>query len=135
MPRFLTTGKLKFLYLLALFQLLAGPLILLQVAAVCEFTVKEASHHGVTVAVEKAWSLEHFGVMAEMPEHHADKSRSPLPTSDPKGKLLKEKSPVLPWLAAAIRIEEMPRHVSCPEWARMWTPAWPQAPPGPPPRA
>lgn len=135
MPRFLTTGKLKLLYVLALFQLLAGPLILLQVASICEFTVKEASHHGIAVAVEKAWSGEHLEMLAEMPEHHADKTRSPHPTSDPKGKILKEKSPELPWLAATIRIAKIPRHVLCPEWARMWTPAWPQAPPGPPPRA
>lgn len=135
MPRFLTTGKLKLLYLLALFQLLAGPLILLQVTAVCQMTVKEASRHGVTMAMEKAWNGDHLDMVGEMPDHHADKSRPPAPTSDPKGKLLKDKSPVLPWMTSAFRIAEIPRHVSCPDWARIWTPAWPQAPPGPPPRA
>lgn len=134
-PRFLTTGKLKLLYLLALFQLLAGPLILLQVAAVCQMTVKEASHHGVAVAMEKAWDGDHLNVLVEMPNHHADKSRQPAPTSDPKGNLLKEKSPVLPWMTSAFRIAEIARYHPCPDWERRWTPAWPQAPPGPPPRA
>jgi hypothetical protein len=134
-PRFLTTGKLKLLYLLALFQLLAGPLILLQIAAVCQLTVKEASHHGVVVAVEKAWSGDHLDVFAEVPDHQADKSRPSAPTSDPKGKLLKDKFPVTPWMATSFRITGIARHIPCPDWERMWTPAWPQAPPGPPPRA
>jgi hypothetical protein len=51
---FLRTGKLRLLYVLALAQLVGGPLVLLQVTLFCKLTVKEVPHMKVAEAAARA---------------------------------------------------------------------------------
>jgi hypothetical protein len=130
-----TGNKLKILYLLALFQLVAGPLVLLQVTVLFKLTSRETPSRGVTVAFKKAWSSNEFQATFELPEaHRQDRFKSPLPTKDPAGKLLTMKMPVTFWHQDPLVLVITSELVPCSDWERMWTPTWPQAPPGPPPR-
>jgi hypothetical protein len=135
--RYFQGNQLKFLYLLALFQLVAGPLVLLQFTVFCKLTVPEIPRQGLVVAVEKSWQSGEFQTVLKLPEATVDAdTKSPLPGSDPPAKaLMKAKMPCIAWAgdfsALAVPASEL---VPCADWARVWTPAWPQAPPGPPPR-
>ncbi|MES2440185.1 MAG: hypothetical protein V4584_14040 [Verrucomicrobiota bacterium] len=132
---FLRTGKLRFLYLLALAQLVGGPLVLLQVTVFCKLTLHEAPRMGVAKAAAEAWSSEDFQtVLATADIPGTDGRKAPPSPDGPKVKLEKAKLPVIPWQAAEWVVTDVSRHCKIADRARVWTPAWPQAPPGPPPR-
>lgn len=135
MSGFLKGDKRKLLYLLALFQLVAGPLVLLQVTVLCKVTAREAPRQGMAAAFEKAWQSREFHATLQLAEQTGkNDSKSPLPASDPLGKLLKAKSPIIAWETVRFVMNANGQLVPCSDWARRWTPIWPQAPPGPPPR-
>ncbi len=129
---FFRCNKLRFLYLLALIQLVGGPLVLLHVTVFCKLTLNETPRMGVAAAAVKAWNAEGFqDALAKdfTPERNGRKDGEK-PKADPE----KAQQPPIPWSNPA-------RHFACDEGSRSiaeravtWTPQWPNAPPGPPPR-
>ncbi len=127
--------KLRSLYLLALFQLVAGPLVLFQVSVLSKMVVREAPSHGITKAVTLAWNSSEFqSALSETDLPDLVKSKQTTPTSDPKATLVKVKMPCIDWQDARLVWVNASTPVPRTDGARTWTPAWPQPPPGPPPR-
>lgn len=132
---FFRTGKMRWLYLLALAQLVGGPLVLLQVTVFCKLTLHEAPRLGVAKAAVNAWHSDDFqAVLAAADVARKSDSKAPAPTDKSKVKLEKSKLPVVPWMVAPVSLAASSSHCPIVDHARIWTPAWPQAPPGPPPR-
>lgn len=147
---FFRTGKFRLLYLLALVQLVGGPLVLLQVTVFCKMTLRESPQTGLAKATSRAWNSQEFqsALIAADPSparasDQADLASDPIqkapgkksPTGDPlKSGLEKSKLPITPWRAAPVILAVSSSHCGIIDRTRTWTPAWPQAPPGPPPR-
>lgn len=132
---FIRTGKLRFLYWLALAQLVGGPLVLLQVTVFCKLTLHEVPRVGMAQAAVQAWQSDDFqAVLATAEATRSGETKSPLPADGQKPKLEESKLPVIPWEAAPLALSALSTHCKIADCARTWTPAWPQAPPGPPPR-
>ena len=132
---FARLGKFRFLYLLALVQLVGGPLVLLQVTVFCKMTLHEAPRVGMAKAAVRAWQADNFQtVLAAADGVRSKDSKSLPPNADPKLKLEKAKLPMIPWEPAPLVLSVLADHCKIADRARTWTPAWPQAPPGPPPR-
>lgn len=130
---FLRTGKLRFLYWLALAQLVGGPLVLLQVTVFCKLALHEAPRVGMARAAVHAWQSEDFqAVLATADSVGKGERKSSPPTRDPG--LEKAKLPIIPWEPTPLALADVSRHCKIVDRERIWTPAWPQAPPGPPPR-
>lgn len=132
---FFRTGKLRFLYWLALAQLVGGPLVLLQVTVFCKLALNEAPRVGMVRAAAGAWkSAEFQATLTATAISKAGETKTLPPTGDPKLKLEKAKLPVIPWEPAPLVCSVLSRHCKIAERTRTWTPGWPQAPPGPPPK-
>lgn len=132
---FARLGKFRFLYLLALVQLVGGPLVLLQVTVFCKMALHEAPRVGMAKAAVRAWQSDDFQtVLAAADGIRSKESKSLPPTGDPKLKLEKAKPPMISWEPATLILSQLSDHCKIADRARTWTPAWPQAPPGPPPR-
>jgi hypothetical protein len=130
---FARLGKLRFLYLLALAQLVGGPLVLLQVTVFCKVALHEAPRAGMAKAAVRAWQSDDFQtVLAETDPTGNSQRKSTPPTRDPS--LEKAKHPVVPWHTSRLILADVSILCKIADRARTWTPAWPQAPPGPPPR-
>jgi hypothetical protein len=126
---------IRHLYLLALFQLVAGPLVLFQVTVLCKLTVREAATHGVGEAVVIAWNSPEFhAALAHADEAARGGSRQSLPTSDPKSENAKVKMPVAVWQGGRVVLVNPASFEPLWDGYRTWTTLWPQPPPGPPPR-
>jgi len=125
--------KMRLLYVLALFQLVAGPLVLMQVAVLCRLTMQEVPSYGVAAGFQKAWHSAEFSAALDHPAL-VKKSDSKMPLPDLKGKLMKEKMPLLAWQPVFFVKAAAFTRVACADWSRGWPPTWQQAPPGPPPR-
>ncbi len=123
--------KLRFLYLLALVQLVGGPLVLLQVTVFCKLTLNETPRIGMAKAAIEAWKSEGFqSALTErsLPEKNGRKE------GDGK-KPEKAKQMPLPWNFPAGSPDVLRNgSQSVAENEVTWTPLWPNAPPGPPPR-
>lgn len=127
--------NLRFLYLLALFQLVTGPLVLFQVTVLCKLTVREVPRNSVATAVSKAWHSPEFqATLTDDGGLQQVAKKSPVPTSDPKTKTVKVKMPAIAWQATPLVLVNLSKRITAQNYSRVWTPAWPQAPPGPPPR-
>jgi hypothetical protein len=132
---FFRTGKLRFLYWLALAQLVGGPLVLLQVTVFCKLALHETPRVGVAQAAVRAWQSGDFqALLAATDELPSSERKSAPPADGQKLKLEKGKLPVIPWEPAPLTFSDASRYCKIVDRARTWTPAWPQAPPGPPPR-
>ena len=132
---FLRTGKLRYLYLLALAQLVGGPLVLLQVTVFCKLALHEAPRVGMARAAAGAWNSSAFqATLTATAIAKAGETRTLPPTGDSKLKLEKTKLPVIPWEPSPLVFSVLSRHCKIADRARTWSPAWPQAPPGPPPK-
>jgi hypothetical protein len=131
---FFRSGKLRYLYLLALAQLVGGPLVLLHVTVFCKLTVREAPRVGFVEAAAGAFASDEFRACASagLPKRETPAKESP--ESDPKPKLEKPSQPPAPWMAERRIFAHDVKGAAIAETARTWTPAWPNAPPGPPPR-
>jgi hypothetical protein len=131
---FFRSGKLRYLYLLALAQLVGGPLVLLHVTVFCKLTVREAPRVGFVEAAAGAFASDEFRACASagLPKRETPAKESP--ESDPKPKLEKPSQPPAPWMAERRIFAHDVKGTAIAETARTWTPAWPNAPPGPPPR-
>lgn len=126
--------KMKLLYVLALFQLVAGPLMLMQVTVFCKMVVKESPRQGVAAAFEKSWSSEEFqAVLASPDAPKKGEAQSPQPAPEEKLKVEK-KMPLMAWQAVAF-LKVLPcERVAWVMPERLRYGVWPQAPPAPPPR-
>ena len=132
---FFRAGKMRWLYLLALAQLVGGPLVLLQVTVFTKLALHEAPRMGVAKAAIHAWHSEDFhAVLGHSHGVRKDLSKSPDPRDGPAPKLEKGKMPAVPWMTTGVSLVVLARCCPVVDHARVWTPAWPQAPPGPPPR-
>lgn len=132
---FFRSGKLRLLYVLALVQLVGGPLVLFQVSVFCKLTLHEAPQAGMAKAAELAWKSEGFQAALAADDVPLAKGTKPSPDGDgPKLKAEKMKQPVIPWMNPRLETAVAGVHCKLVDRARVWTPAWPQAPPGPPPR-
>ncbi len=131
---FFRGGKMRWLYVLALAQLVGGPLVLLQVTLFCKLALHEAPRVGMARAAAIALDANdlHAALAMETPSKPGER-KSPTP-GEPKMKLEKAKMPAIPWEPAPLVLTAFERSFHAAECARTWTPAWPQAPPGPPPR-
>ncbi len=131
---FFRSGKLRLLYVLALVQLVGGPLVLFQVSVFCKLALHEAPRIGVAKAAELAWKSERFQAVLVAGEIPHAKVVKPLPGGDgPKAKVEKVKQPVIPWMNPRLELAIAGVRCTLVDRERVWTPAWPQAPPGPPP--
>ena len=131
---FLRCRKMRFLYLLALLQLVGGPLVLLHVTVFCKMTVANTPEMGVARAAASAWLSDDFqkGIVADV--LHERNARKDGREGDPKPGLENAKQPVLPWKAPSVSLAALYTRLSAPAYGVTWTPLWPNAPPGPPPR-
>jgi hypothetical protein len=126
-------GKFRFLYLLALAQLIGGPLILLQVTVFCKVALHEAPRMGMATAAMRAWQSADFqAILAASDSAGGSESHKTPPPRDPS--LDQIKNPSIPWQMSKWILSVVSKHCEITDYARTWTPAWPQAPPGPPPR-
>ena len=126
-------GKYRVLYLLALLQLVGGPLVLLQVTVFCKVALHEAPQVGMATAAINDWHSDDFqAVLAATDPTGGGERKSTPPSRDPG--LEKAKLPVIPWQMSRWILTGISSHCKIADRARTWTPAWPQAPPGPPPR-
>jgi hypothetical protein len=132
---FFRTGKLRWLYLLALAQLVGGPLVLLQVAMFCKVTLHEAPEVGIAKATVHAWHSHDFqAVLVTAEVVNKGDIKAPAPTDKSKVKMEKSKLEAAPHQFGSFAFAPLSSHCKVVDRARIWTPAWPQAPPGPPPR-
>ena len=131
--------KLRALYWLALLQLVAGPLVLVQVAIFCKMTARELPQQSVTEAMSRAWDSREFQTALAVSDGTGavDESKPSSPSKrepNPKAKKDGAKFFVIEWqrvpVLLAVPMNAMERTMC----AKSWTPAWSQAPPGPPPR-
>lgn len=122
-------GKLRMLYLLALVQLVGGPLVLLHVAWFCKTTMDLAPERGFKLAALAAWQDSGERLDAVSNPLPLKKEKAPVETGTGKAKM-----PPVFWQALEFRSVNREVRVATVWLDRMWTPAWPQAPPGPPPR-
>jgi len=128
-------GKLRFLYLLALAQLVGGPLVLLHVTVLCQLTLREAPRAGVVDALVSAWQSDDFQASLARTDLSLPQNGKKIPPKDgPEIKPDKAKQPLIPWSISPLRVMALIPRADLIDRPRVWTPAWPQAPPGPPPR-
>ena len=129
---FFRCRKLRFLYLLALIQLVGGPLVLLQVTVFCELTLKESPRIGIAKAAIEAWKSD--GFQSALAEHSNPEKNSRKEGDGEKPE--KAKQIPLPWSFPAESTDILRNESqSVAENEVTWTPLWPNAPPGPPPRS
>jgi hypothetical protein len=127
--------KMRLLYLLALAQLVGGPLVLLQLTVLCKLTLHETPRMGLAQAATNAWHSDEFqSVLAAGTSAAAGESKNLPQPRDPKADPEKAKPPMLPWepgsLARLLSTGEAEPEIR----GKFWTPGWPHAPPAPPPR-
>lgn len=130
---FFRSGKFRLLYLLALAQLVGGPVVLLQVTLFSRLVIREAPRVGIAEAVSIAVDSPEFRESladAELPRKDATKPER----KEGKTKPDSPTTPDFPWMVEPPAHSEDPALCGVPEHYRIWTPQWPNAPPGPPPR-
>lgn len=126
--------KLRTLYLLALFQLVAGPAVLVGVMVLGKLTVQEAPRHGVAVALAKAWKSAEFQTLLLSAQADLSPASSKAPAPDSQSKPEMAKVHWAAWAGERPQVFESEMSGALLSRLSVWTPAWPQAPPGPPPR-
>lgn len=131
-------SKLRPFYWLALFQLVAGPLVLVQVMVFCKMTARELPQQSVTEAMHRAWDSREFQTALAASSNDVllgVKSKSSSPTKpEPKVKKDGAKLSMIALLDVPVVLTAAPKAMQRMCYAKSWTPAWSQAPPGPPPR-
>ena len=123
----------RHLILLALFQVVAGPLVLLQVSVFCSLTVREAPRQGVAKAMVKAWNNEAFQSLIVVSDN-GTRGDDATPVDATKSGAAKAKIHLLAWHAEPVLSMPPVKLSNWEAYHQAWTPAWPQAPPGTPPR-
>lgn len=132
-------SQFRHLYLLALFQLVGGPLVILPLVMVCKVTLTQTAQHGVVEGLRQApltkeWQRASVVLLhgeAALPDSH---EKNGVPGTPEKFKEGKVKLDLAVWMTAAIPQPESAA-IGRPCWR--WLPSastWAHAPPGPPPR-
>ncbi len=122
--------KMRLLYLLALLQLVGGPLVLLHVSVFCKATLEEAPRVGIAKAAAAAWHSEGFqaaliaDALPEKPSRKESDTAKPKFAKQAPATMDFPTAPTTPFAGSE----------SVAETVVTWTPRWPNAPPGPPPR-
>lgn len=127
--------SLRHLYLLALFQLVGGPLILLSVMTVTKIAADHAQQHGFIAGLHTVLQTETWQTAAETVADQANATQPAASSETPAKKLdTKEKIPAANWMdSAALCAPKLA--ATPPMWELPWlVSASPQAPPLPPPR-
>jgi hypothetical protein len=129
------TRNLRLLYVLALAQLVGGPLVLLQLTLFCKLTLQETPHVGMARAAVQTWHSDDFQTALTAGISTAPcETKSKPPARDPQPDPEKAKPPVIPWAAGNLALIAPREDSEAGLRSKFWTPAWPHAPPGPPPR-
>lgn len=127
--------RARLLCLLALLQVVGGPLVLVGVATLGKVLVKESLQNGVVPGVSRALESDEWrGACECIADAVADYPDEKVPGGNPKSKDLKSKVMSIGW-AGALALPERPAEVEAP--GRDPAPlisAWPNGPPVPPPR-
>ncbi|QTN33233.1 hypothetical protein HZ994_13225 [Akkermansiaceae bacterium] len=127
------SGNFRLLYLLALLQLVGGPIMLLQVSLFSKLVIQEAPRVGLLQAVSFAWDSPEFRdalADASVPWKNAAGTTSKEDKAKPDCPAAHD----LPWNADPRPCPDDPAVCGVLGYFRIWTPQWPHAPPGPPPR-
>lgn len=125
---------MKILYLLALAQLVGGPLVLLQVSLFCKLTLTQTPESGLADAARMAFESNEFKAALQIePLRDGKNGKSDSTPQDPS-KMEKPKSPLIAWADSALRHSQIGLPCLTGVHVDSWTPTWPHAPPGPPPR-
>lgn len=124
--------KLRYLYLLALIQLVGGPLVLLHVTVFCKLTLNEAPNIGIAAAVVESWQSEDFQTV--LAEDFSPGKQSRKEGEKPSSKKDLEKQTPTSWDTPKSPLAAHSQSQTVTERIVTWTPRWPNAPPGPPPR-
>ena len=129
------SGRVRVLCLLALLQVVGGPLVLVGVATLGKVMVKETAQHGVVAGISRAVESEEWlrtcDVIVDAVTDHAD---TKAPNGKSKEKDLKSKMMSIAWagtpvVAGRLMQQEPPGGDPVPLIS-----AWPNGPPVPPPR-
>ena len=125
----------RWLYLLALFQLVAGPLVLTQVMVFCKITVENTAEQGVITAAVEALQSDEFNASLDA----AAGVRQEEPNSDRQlpreTKMSSLKIIGTPWAGhLPALVADAPQSIDFADYRQRWTPTGLSAPPGPPPR-
>lgn len=123
----------RWLLLLALFQLVAGPLVLLQVMVFCQITAEKTPEQGIVKAATEAWQSAEFQRTLDVAAVvHTDRSGVPAPEKSLQPEQTKLFGTLWEPMTGLVRISA--DVVAGTLLKRSWTPVGLQAPPGPPPR-
>ncbi|MCB1208563.1 MAG: hypothetical protein KDK97_04505 [Verrucomicrobiales bacterium] len=127
-----THSTRRWLYLLALFQLVGGPLVLMQVMVFCKITAREAPVRGVMKAV--AIALESPEFQAQCVASNELRADQPGRTVPPKKVDGGKKIHGIGWRAQPFPMALWSANLTWQPLEDVCLSAWPQAPPAPPPR-
>jgi len=127
--------RARILCLLALLQVVGGPLVLVGVATLGKVLVKQTAEHGVATGVSRAMESEDWrGACELIADAVAGQPDQKAPDGKPTSKDLKSKMVSIAW-AGTLALPVRPAEVEPP--GRDPVPlisAWPNGPPVPPPR-
>jgi hypothetical protein len=131
-------SKFRHLYLLALFQLVGGPLVLVPMLLMSKAVVRETAQHGVVKGLHEAVVSQEWSEVREMIQKSGVVSEASSSTKAPgkqeKAKDGKTKLDFVTWTMPALMEWD---GVSVKRLAWEWQPmasSWANAPPSPPPR-
>ena len=123
------------LYLLALFQLVGGPLVLLSVILFSKLMVTHSSQHGLKAGVVEALqSVEWKTVTNAFMNAEQDAATNQAPLAPTKIKEVKAKCFAIAQAMLPLQIRELTSTKLPMEWESVIVADWRQAPPNPPPR-
>jgi len=127
-----THSSRRWLYLLALFQLVGGPLVLMQVMVFCKITAREVPVQGVVKAMVTALESPEFqSQLTASNDLRSEQSGTTLP---PKKIGADKKIFGTEWRAQPLPVALRSANMTWQPLEDACLSAWPQAPPAPPPR-
>jgi hypothetical protein len=130
-------SKFRHLYLLALFQLVGGPLVLVPMLLISKAAVRETAQHGVVKGFHQAMVSQEWEEVREMlqdGEVSGTSSSTKAPGKQEKSKDGNAKLNFMVWTSPAhMKLEGVPVKQPAWEWQPMAS-SWANAPPSPPPR-
>lgn len=131
-------SKFRHLYLLALFQLVGGPLVLVPMLMMSKAVVRETAQHGMVKGIHLATLSPEWDEVREIFQHGIAPDLSPSTKAPGKKENAKDGKPKLDfvtWTMPALAEQEgAPEKRPAWEWQPMAS-SWANAPPSPPPRA
>jgi|GEM_PF-1652962 len=127
--------KAKHLYLLALFQLVGGPVVLLSVIMVGKTVVTTGAQHSLPKALASVLEKETWDEVTIVVAQQANQEPShPLPDVPVKKTDLKPVIFAIEWTKPGLLVHNRLESAEPPDWLSCFHDLWSKAPPGPPPR-